>query len=617
MKNNKRGFTLNRHAEKSLLSIPTTTNNTQGRDPEQKLLRMALYKGFTLIELLIVVLIIGVLTAIAVPQYQKAVLKSRFSSLMPTTKSIRDGNEMYYMTNGHYADNVSKLDVTTTNNDDMTITVSDDMDYAYTMSTRPNIKNNLIMYQKHSVNFPGEIHCEAKQGDKRAKWLCKTALYGKQIGGSITEGYATYILEGTGNGMTASVAEDMQALNCDKAISMGYTCTITDKEDGTKKKSVCTASGVCSLYDYDTDGGYTRTTCQLNASNVCETKWEHAYDANGNKIYEVKCAHTVSTTGECNSYSPDGTYHYKYDEDGNLLVKLQCTQVKWDKSCYNYASYPKYYEYDSNGNKISERSCTTVASDGKCSKYFSTSNYDYTYDAKGNITAKINCKTVESDGSCSAYDGGTYYGYDAQGNQMYEHKCQTVALDRSCSEYSTSSSSNYDYIYDANRNQIAQRYCKTVESDGKCSSYSGTGAYVFTYDENGMTSKRWCSNVSSDGSCLAEYSSSTNAYDYKYDEHGNMISERKCTKVEPNGSCSAYSTGNENKDYTYDADGTRTSTKVCSSVGEGGKCDAYKSASAIAFTYDDDGSPIYREECQTWNETKTQCEEWGAYPKYL
>ncbi len=47
-------------------------------------------KGFTLIELLVVVLIIGVLTSIALPQYEIVVEKARASEAMINAKAIRD-----------------------------------------------------------------------------------------------------------------------------------------------------------------------------------------------------------------------------------------------------------------------------------------------------------------------------------------------------------------------------------------------------------------------------------------------------------------------------------------------------------------------------------------------
>ena len=69
-------------------------------------------KAFTLIELLVVVLIIGILAAIAVPQYQKAVAKSQFATLKDLTISLKNAQELYYLSNGEYASKLSDLDIT-------------------------------------------------------------------------------------------------------------------------------------------------------------------------------------------------------------------------------------------------------------------------------------------------------------------------------------------------------------------------------------------------------------------------------------------------------------------------------------------------------------------------
>ena len=66
-------------------------------------------KGFTLIELLVVVLIIGILAAIAVPQYRKAVLRSRSAQAIIMSKALLDAQKVYYMANGIYTDKIEDL----------------------------------------------------------------------------------------------------------------------------------------------------------------------------------------------------------------------------------------------------------------------------------------------------------------------------------------------------------------------------------------------------------------------------------------------------------------------------------------------------------------------------
>ena len=91
-------------------------NSLRGRYPAARLIKFrmtALYnKGaFTLIELLVVVLIIGILAAIAVPQYQKAVERTKATEAITMLKSVYQAAKAYELENGDWPTTFADLSV--------------------------------------------------------------------------------------------------------------------------------------------------------------------------------------------------------------------------------------------------------------------------------------------------------------------------------------------------------------------------------------------------------------------------------------------------------------------------------------------------------------------------
>lgn len=81
-------------------------------------------KGFTLIELMIVVAIIGILAAIAIPNFMNYQCKAKQSEAKSNLGNIRTAEEAYYAEHDAYSSSTSEIGFSTKGQANYTYTVS-------------------------------------------------------------------------------------------------------------------------------------------------------------------------------------------------------------------------------------------------------------------------------------------------------------------------------------------------------------------------------------------------------------------------------------------------------------------------------------------------------------
>ncbi len=133
----------------------------KGRDMQKE------QQGFTLIELMIVVAIIGILAAIAIPAYQDYTIRAQISEGLTLSAGAKTAVSEYFMDRG----------VWPTNNDEAGLADKHDIIGKYTehMSVQNNVIEIKFGYDAHATIMDEKIELTAVDHAGSISWSCASA----------------------------------------------------------------------------------------------------------------------------------------------------------------------------------------------------------------------------------------------------------------------------------------------------------------------------------------------------------------------------------------------------------------------------------------------------------
>lgn len=131
--------------------------------------------GFTLIEMLVVVLIVGILAAVALPQYETAVEKSRATQAFILGKHLAEAEELYFLSTGRYTDDWEELGEAQPQIKGWTFDIDFTVENIRAKRDNTTLHYRFFLREPHVASpYAGKYLCVAQESDEKAMSVCRS-----------------------------------------------------------------------------------------------------------------------------------------------------------------------------------------------------------------------------------------------------------------------------------------------------------------------------------------------------------------------------------------------------------------------------------------------------------